>query len=207
MGHQSQTTTPRHLKAKHQYREQWLNEAMPMVRTHFADAGYTVPDHVRISTGWPSKQATGQKQRIGEAWHTECSGDGVHEVIISLSLDDPVKILGVLIHEVVHVTVGVEHGHKKPFADCAKAVGLTKPWTATGETEELQQKLQKWAKKLGQYPGAKVDTGPQQKKQPTRLQKLECADCGCVIRVTTKWIEEYGAFDCPCGDKLLPPDE
>lgn len=207
MGHKSQTTTPRHLKAKHQYREQWLNEAMPLVRTLFEDAGYVVPDHVRISTGWPSQQATGQKPRIGEAWHNKCSGDGVHEVIISLSLDDPVKILGVLIHEVAHVTVGVEHGHRKPFADCAKAVGLTKPWTATGETEELQQKLRQWAKKLGQYPGAKIDPGPQQKKQSTRLKKLECQDCGCVIRVTTKWIEEYGAFDCPCGGHLLPPDE
>ena len=197
---------PRHLKAKHQYKEAWLNEAMAYVRELFAEAGYPVPEHVRVSTGWPSKNAQGKKRRIGEAWHHKCSGDGVHEVIISLYLDDPVKVLGVLIHEVVHVTVGVEHGHKKPFADCAKAVGLVKPWTATGESEWLTEKLEQWAKELGQYPHAKLDGGPQQTKQSTRLLKLQCRECDCVIRVSNKWVEEYGAFDCPCGGVLAPSD-
>lgn len=193
---------PRHLKAKHKHKETWLNEAMAFVREHFTDQGYTVPEHVRISTGWPSKGAVAaKKRRIGEAWSNTCSGDDVHEVIISLYLDDPIKVLGVLIHEIVHVTVGVENGHKKPFSDCAGAVGLVKPWTATSESEDLQATLAKWAKKLGQYPHAKLD-GLQSKKQSTRLIGLTCGDCGCKVRITRKWIEEYPEFPCPCGGVL-----
>jgi len=190
---------PRHLKAKHKWKEQWLNEAMVFVREHFKAAGYEVPEHVRISTGWPSKGAVAsKKRRIGEAWSNTCSGDDVHEIIISLYLDDPIKVLGVLVHEVAHVTVGVENGHKKPFADCASAVGLVKPWTATSESKELVQELNGWAKRLGQYPHAKLD-GLQTKKQSTRLIGLTCPECGCKIRSTQKWLDEYAEFECPCG--------
>jgi hypothetical protein len=199
-----QPAPPKHLAAKHQHKEVWLAEAMKFVRAHFEEAGYQVPEHVRVSTGWPSRGGLSKKKRtIGQAWHNSCSGDGVHEVIVSLWLDDPLKVLGVLIHEVVHVTVGVEHGHKKPFADCAKAVGLTKPWTATGESNELIEKLEQWTKKLGQYPHAKLDGGEKEKKG-SRLLKCECPSCGCKIRVTATWIDEYGEFPCPCGDTLYP---
>ena len=193
---------PRHLRSKYKWKEQWLNEAMHFVRQHFEEAGYEVPNYVRVSTGWPSRQAFGKKRRIGEAWHNECSADGVHEIIISLYLDDPVKILGVLIHEVAHITVGVQHGHKKPFSDCAKAVGLTKPWSATGESEELTATMKRWCKRLGQYPHAKLDGDGGHKKQSTRLLKLECG-CGCKVRVTQTWIDEYGdGWPCPCGGLL-----
>ena len=196
---------PRHLAAEHKHKEVWLAEAMKLVRKHFEDAGFEVPEHVRVSTGWPHKQGISQKKRrIGEAWSHTCSGDGVHEVIISLWLDDPVKVLGVLIHEVVHVTVGVEHGHRKPFADCAKAVGLTKPWTATGESPELVEKLEGWAKKLGDYPHARLDQKPTEKKG-SRLIKMECGDCGCKIRTTATWLDEYDGFTwpCPCGGEFV----
>ena len=201
---QAKTGPPRHLKAKHCYKEQWLAEAVKLARDLFTECGYEVPEHVRISTGWPSRQAMSKKRRIGEAWHYGCSGDGVHEVIISLYLDDPVKVLGVLIHELVHVTVGVQHGHRKPFADCAKAVGLTKPWTATGESDWLRARLEKWAKQLGQYPHAKLDGSKgEQKKQTTRMLKLECEECGCVVRTSAKWIDEHGEdWPCPCGGTL-----
>lgn len=196
--------TPKHVRAKFKHKEVWLNEALDQfIRPHFKEAGYTAPKHVRISTGWPSRGAFGKKsRRIGEAWTNKCSDDGAHEIIISLYLDDPIKVLGVLIHEVVHVTVGVEHGHKKPFVDCMKAVGLCGKPTATDETPELMATIKGWLKTLGQYPHAKLD-GKNQKKQSTRLLKLECRGCGCKVRVTQKWIEEYGSkWPCPCGFEL-----
>lgn len=195
-------TTAHDLPVKHKLREVWLDKAMVKVRAHFKDAGYTVPDNVRIGVGWPSKSAMGTKtRRIGEAWSNSCSKDGSHEIIISLYLDDPIKVLGVLIHEVIHVTVGVEHGHKKPFTDCMKQVGLDGKPTATGETEELVAKLKRWLDVLGAYPHAQLD-GRNAKKQSTRLLKLECG-CGLKIRTTQKWIDEYGTeWPCPCGGKL-----
>lgn len=195
---------PRHLRAKHKHKEVWLGEALDQfVRPHFEAAGYKVPEHVRISTGWPSRGGLATKQRtIGQAWTVDSSDDGVHETIISLYLDDPIKVLGVLIHEVVHHVVGVEQGHGKAFADCMKAVGLCGKPTATEESEELVCELKKWIKTLGQYPHAKLD-GNNQKKQSTRLLKLECAACGCKVRATAKWIDEYGpSWPCPCGETL-----
>lgn len=195
-------TPPRHLKAKHRHREVWLDQAMHFVRRHFAANDYTVPEHVRVGVGWPSRGALSEKKRtIGQAWTNECSADNVHEIIISLWLDDPIKVLGVLIHEVIHVTVGVEHGHKKPFTDCMKEVGLCGKATATEETPELVEQLKVWVKELGQYPHAKLDGLKKEKKQSTRLLKMECGACGCVIRTTQKWVDEHGdGWDCPCQE-------
>lgn len=195
---------PRHETAKTPYKEEWLDKALNrFVRKHFANVGYTVPDQVRVSTGWPSRGALAKKKRtIGQAWSNSCSADNTHEIIISIYLDDPIKILGVLVHEVIHVTVGVDAGHGKSFTDCMKLVGLTGKPTATGESEELVETLRGWVEKLGPYPHAKLD-GSGQKKQSTRLLKMEC-QCGCKIRVTQKWVEEYGTeWPCPCGSELI----
>lgn len=194
---------PRHVRAKHQLREVWLHEAMTFVRQHFKDAGYDVPEHVRVGTGWPSRGGLAKKKRtIGQAWSNKCSGDGTHEIIISVYLDDPIRVLGVLIHEVIHVTVGVEHGHKKPFTDCMKAVGLDGKPTATTESAELVERMKPWADALGPYPHAKLD-GLVKDTQGTRMLLMEC-DCGLKIRTTQKWIDTYGPrWGCPCGSDLV----
>lgn len=188
---------------KHRLREVWLDKAMAKVRKHFKAAGYTVPDNVRIGVGWPSKSGLGvKKRRIGEAWANECSKDEAHEIIISIWLEDPIKVLGVLIHEVIHVTVGVDKGHRKPFVDCMHAVGLCGKPTETGETEELVAELTRWLDVLGAYPHAQLD-GRSQKKQSTRMLKLACDDCGATVRTSAKWIDEHGTeWPCPCGGRL-----
>lgn len=196
----------RDLDAKHKLREVWLDRAMVKVRRHFKARGYEVPDNVRVGAGWPSRGGLGKAKRtIGEAWNNECSADGSHEIIISVYLEDPVKVLGVLIHETIHVTVGVDKGHRKPFVDCMNAVGLCGKPTATDETEELIAELRTWLTSLGAYPHARLD-GHKVKKQNTRLLKLECA-CGLKIRSTQKWLDAYGhEWPCPCGGTLACND-
>jgi len=188
------------------YREEWLNQAMDLARDLFAQAGYSVPPNVRVTCGWPSKMALGEaKRRIGECWASTSSGDGTFEILISPFLDDGLKVLGVLIHEMVHATVGLEAKHGKPFKDCATAVGLTGKMTATEESEELQM----WCaaaieNKLGRYPHSKLDGMTNGKKKAgTRMLKLECPDCQCITRTTQKWLDEYGTeWPCPCGGRL-----
>ena len=188
-------------KRIYKHREQWLAEALALVREHFTEAGYTVPDAVRVGVGWPSKQAFGKTRRIGEAWSNECSADKTHEIIISIYLSDPIKILGVLIHEVIHVTVGVDKGHRRPFTKAMKAVGLCGKPTATGETPELVETLKQWVEVLGVYPHAQLD-GKTRKKDTTRMLKLECV-CGLKIRTTQKWMDTYSPpWPCPCGGTL-----
>lgn len=196
------TKPPRYTTAKHRFREVWLDKAMAKVRKHFKTAGYDVPEHVRVTTGWPSRGAFGKRQRVlGQAWSTTCSKDRVHEIIISLYLDDAVRVLDVLIHEVIHATIGVDQGHGKAFRDVMGKVGLTGKPTATTAGPELVKTLKAWVDVLGPYPHAQVD-GADRKKQTTRLLKLEC-DCGLKIRVAQKWIDEYSTtWDCPCGGQL-----
>jgi hypothetical protein len=106
----------------------------------------------------------------------------------------------------VHTVVGVQHQHKKPFIDCAKAVGLVKPWTATTPNDELAETLDQWQRALGVYPHSRLDSRAvekSRKKQSTRMIKVECEKCGFIMRTTTKWIDHYaGAFPCPCGETM-----
>lgn len=193
------SSKPRHLEAKHRLREVWLDEAMGFVRRHFEAVGYDVPEYVRCGVGWPSKSAFGKARRIGEAWSNACSADQSHEIIISIYLDDPLKVLEVLIHETIHVTIGVEHGHRKPFKVAMGEVGLCGKATATEATPELQETLKAWVKELGPYPHARLD-GRNRKKQTTRMLGLTCPTCGCKIRTTQTWLDTYDEFPCPCGD-------
>ena len=66
-------------------REAWLTAGVNALRPHFKGAGadkpgkrgehgYTVPDNLRATCGWPSKGALARKnQRIGECWSDSAS--------------------------------------------------------------------------------------------------------------------------------------
>lgn len=175
-----------------------------LARHHFAEHGYTVPEKVRCTCGWPSRQALSNvKRRIGECWSESSSADGTIEIFISPVLSDSVRVLGVLVHEMVHAIVGAEAKHGRPFAECAEKVGLVKPWTATTESEALIETLESWVRDtLGPYPHAPMSHS-KTATQSTRMLKMECSDCGCIIRTTQKWLDAYGPeWPCPCGDKL-----
>ena len=43
-------------------------------------------------------------------------------------------------------------------------------------------------------------------KQTTRMLKVECPACGCIIRMTSKWLEEVGTPTCGCGTRMLTPE-
>jgi hypothetical protein len=47
-------------------RQQWLELVVEALRTKFAGAGYTVPQKIRISIGWPKRSAT--CGAIDECW-------------------------------------------------------------------------------------------------------------------------------------------
>ena len=116
-------------------RQQWLEAAVEALRTKFADAGYCVPEKVRVSIGWPKRAAS--CGAIGECWATEASSDAHNELFISPELTEAARILGVLGHEMAHATVGTAAGHKKPFKRCALAIGLQGPMRATTESPEF----------------------------------------------------------------------
>lgn len=187
-------------------REEWLNRLVELLRPTFSDNGKPLPKKIRVSCGWPSHGGRGGSKRvIGQAWSAECSSDGTHETFISPVLEDPSIVGATLVHELVHHAVGVKKGHKRPFRTLALAVGLEGKMTATVAGKDQKDRLETLCSKLGAYPHAALDpTAGPSKKQSTRMLKVECQrkECGCILRMTKKWIEEVGTPRCACGGTM-----
>lgn len=194
-------------KFKYQTREQWLLAALTLMRPLFENRGYKVPE-VRVSCGWPSNRALSVKGRVlGQAWCKEASSDKVGQIFISPFLDKtagPQEVLAVLIHEQVHQVVGVKESHNKVFGKCARAVGLEGKLTSTVAGKDLMEVFTKWDKQLGPYPHSKLDSNKSPiKKQSTRLIKCQCTASEYCVRITRKWLEEYGAPISPVNNKPM----
>ena len=187
-------------------REAWLNALAGRLRARFVEVGAALPDAVRLSCGWPSKGATSSKnRRIGECWSQHCSADGTREVFISPTLADPVEVAGVVVHELVHAAGYMGHG--ADFAKVARALGLTGRMTATVPGDALVAELTALTAELGPYPHATLTPGENERKQTTRLLKVQCPDedCGYTVRVTAMWLE-IGFPSCPCGEVMARAD-
>jgi hypothetical protein len=177
-------------------RQQWLEAAVEALRMKFADAGYRVPEKVRISIGWPKRAAS--CGAIGECWAVEASSDSHYELFISPELTEAARILGVLGHEMAHATVGTAAGHRKPFKQCALAIGLQGPMRATTESPEFVAWAATLVNRIGPYPAGYLTDSP---KQGTRLRRCECPGCGYLARVSGKWLSLFGPPICP-SDKI-----
>ena len=187
-------------------REQWLLTLIEKLRPVFEDMGATLPTKIRASCSFPSKMALANKnKRIGEAWSDKNSEDQTFEVFISPLLKDPIEVGGVVVHELVHVAVGLECGHRGAFKQLAKKVGLEGKMTATTVGDELKSKLQVLTDEIGEYPHARLVASNRPKTQTTRMRLIRCPDCGYQARTTVKWLE-VGIPTCPCGTEMEAVD-
>ena len=194
-------------------RETWLVKAVDALRPMFAELDLTDKDGqvidtalppVRISVGFPGGRSAAKV--IGQCWSPAAATDEVAQLFVSPVLDDAVRVMDVLAHELIHAIDRCESGHKGKFAKIAKAFGLTGKMTATvvEEGSELKARLNAIINEIGPYPHAALSlggatSGP--KKQATRMIKLECPVDGYTVRTTQKWIE-LGTPTCPCGEHL-----
>jgi hypothetical protein len=192
---------------KFQTREEWLVAGVEALRPIFAQEGAEIPA-VKVSVGWPGGR--GRKNSvIGQCWHPSAAKDEAAHIFVSPVLDDAVRVLDVLAHELVHAVDRNESGHKGNFARLAKAIGLEGKMTATVAGEGLKDCLTRIVEEdLGEYPhGALVNPGDGAdgpKKQGTRMLKVECAEgSGYVVRMTRKWIDEVGCPVCPCHGETM----
>jgi hypothetical protein len=182
-------------------REEWLINCVNALRPWFQENGFTIPENVRVTCGWPHKGGLGVKRRtLGECWPKQASADKTYEMFISPSMggDTALNVAQVVAHEAVHATVGLECGHKGNFRKCAKAIGLEGKMTATVAGE----KFVGWfnGAKLPPYPHAKLDM-TMRKKQSTRMLKVVCPACreegtDYIVRMSKKAFE-IGAPLCP----------
>lgn len=177
----------------------------------FSVANIVVPQ-TAISVGFPYRARGKGNNAIGQCWHKKVANDKMPHVFVSPVLEDTQRVVGVLAHELVHAAIGTELGHGKEFERVALAIGLTGKMTATVETDQFKQWVSdKIIPSIGPYPHGALNIGAPgtaddpklgptgAPKQTTRLLKLECPSCGCVIRITKRWLD-LGAPKCACPD-------
>jgi hypothetical protein len=183
-------------------RQQWLEQAVEALRAKFAGAGYTIPEKIRVSIGWPKRAAS--CGAIGECWSTDASSDQHAELFISPQLADGVRVVDVLAHELDHVTVSTGAGHGPAFKRCALAIGLQGPMRATTPGPEFITWAKTLFKRIGPYPSDFLTDTP---KQGARLLKCEWNKCGYLVRITRKWIVLAGPPICPTDGIHMTEEE
>ena len=185
----------------HATRETYLQAATTHLAPLFAAQGFPLPP-VRASVGIPAGGSGGKLKRIGECWDKRASGDNTTEIFICPSQSEPVQVLAILLHELVHAAVGLECGHKGPFKRVALALGLEGKMTETTPSPELAADLATLADTLGDYPHAALNTALSgRKKQGTRMIKLTCDDCGWSCRTAQKNVDA-GLPTCHCRGEI-----
>lgn len=179
---------------KFKTREEWLTFVSNQLRPHFVRVKAPIPVAVRFALGFTG--AGYRSKAIGECWDTKSSGDRHAEIFIKPDQDDPVKVGGILAHELVHAAVGVKEGHKGRFRSTCKALGFEGPMRSTLPGKVMQREVMDPILKLaGVLPHKKMSFKSGKKKQGTRLLKAECATCGYTVRITAKWLQ-LGAPYC-----------
>ena len=182
-------------------REEWLTAMARNIEPHFIRAGFPMGKY-RATCGFPSRGARAQRRRtIGQCYSSTCSSDEHSEIFIHPQVADSLRAAGVLVHEMIHAAVGTECGHRGAFVRLANLLGMTGKPTECMPGELLNDTLTEIIALVGAYPHSTLTVTPQT-RQTTRMLRVKCGDCGCVVRMTRKWLDESGAPTCGCGGEM-----
>ena len=182
-----------------QLREYWLEQSVVFLNDILTAHDLPLPT-VRVSCSWPvagGLRASGQV--IGQCFSPKVAKDGKAHIFISPLIAESVEVLGILLHEMLHASIGTQHGHRKPFSQAARAVGLDGPPTATVVGDALRPVLQDFVDRVGIYPHAPV--------RPTRKQKvgsrLRLYECSCEKPVKVRVAQDSFSARCLVCDELF----
>lgn len=185
---------------EHSMREAWLVEAVDKLRPLLRQAGAVVPDKILISVGFAFKRAATTSANC----YTTQAGGGVNHIFVAPTTVAEVEVLSYLTHELIHASDDNASGHNGHFKKVHTVIGFTGKATGSQMGPELQAQLEEIASELGPYPHKKLNPGgsSHHKKQSTRMLKLSCARCKCIIRTSSKWADTYeDDWRCPCGGR------
>lgn len=188
----------------HKTREGWLLDAVERLDEKvFKPLGHEVPKKIQVSCGFPK----GHARAIGQCWDPTVTPDGTTHMFICPTLTDPLRVLDVLTHEMVHAVVGCECGHKGPFKTLARKIGLEGKLTATVVTPKspLMATLVDIQQTLGEYPhsGMRKPSG-RGKKSGGWVRYRSVNIDGYTVVVSPKNVDNYGPPRDPEGDEMEP---
>lgn len=189
-------------KRNHTTREAWLNGAIAIInKEFFKGRGYTLP-RVRVSCGFPRSNG----KAIGQCWDPKVSMDKTHEIFICPTQAEPVKVLSIMLHELIHAAVGIEAGHKGMFRKLAKEFGLVGKMTATfaEEGSELYNQLAIFSGRLGDYPhAAMVKTTKPTGGAKHWLRFTSPTEDAYRIVMRPDVVQEFGVPQDPWGNEMV----
>lgn len=186
-------------------RESWLTLAVHHLRPLFSTVRIDLPraDLIRVSCGWPSAGGAKRENPVcGECWPGEACIDGSRQLFISPRIEEPFKVLHVLLHELIHAAIDdPDVGHRGIFKKYATRLGLTGKMTSTEPGPELSEKLQAILAELPEYPHAPISPKWKEKKQGCRQIKAQCdnAVCNYIIRLSRLHAKKGLPPACICG--------
>lgn len=205
-------------------REGWFHRATDAFRPRFVEVGYPLPDTIHISSGFSYGARAENGTILGTTWKRCKSADGNNHVFISPEDSDTARILETLLHELIHVALDCEDGHRKRFAEIATRLGFEGPMTETPAGMALALELITMAEALGEFPhsalnprpvrvpvdanvpdGATITINPTSgpKPQRNRRHKCECPTCGYNVLISTKWLTEAAPPCGICGKRMI----
>lgn len=189
-------------KIKHKTREGWLVAGVSKLDgKFFAHNGYDLPKKWQVSCGFPRASA----KAIGQCWDPEVSADGTTQMFVCPSLANPVEVLAILLHEMIHASVGVKVGHKGVFRKLVKEFGLAGKMTATfaEEGSDLEQTLKVLAEGLGAYPHAAMKRKRKStSSRPTWVVYVSPDDEDYKLSASPVVVESYGPPKDPWGNEM-----
>src|SRR5690348_15896251 len=134
------------------YREAWLQAAASFLCDHIAAQGFPRVV-VRVCCGWPVRGGVARRRAvIGQCFPPSLCTDGTPQIFISPRLAESVDVLGTLLHELLHASVGCQFGHRKEFSQAAQKVGLAGPPTVMVVGDVLRPLLPSYIERVGPYP-------------------------------------------------------
>ena len=183
-------------------RENWLNSASEYLHPWVERCEHASPFmEPCLSVGFP-RGSRGRGHTLGQCWDKSLSGDKErYHIFVNPDQTDEIEVLRILLHELIHASVGIECGHRNEFRKVALELGFQSPMTSTPASDILKSQLKVIATSLGPYPHPGLVYN-ERKKPGSRLIKVSCPHCGCIVRMTNKWINEVGTPTCGCGEPM-----
>lgn len=177
-------------------REEWLMAAVDLLRPWLAEHDADVPP-VRAAAGFP--QLSLERGVRGEYWPPESTNDGVGQIFVAPTMSNPVLVLEVLLHEMIHAATWPS-GHRGEFTRVATAVGFEGRMTIGTTGEALNARMRHLVlDQLGTYPHSVVRPWRVRRTAPTWRTEAQCArGSGYAVRLTRKAADKFGMPDCPC---------
>ena len=176
-------------------REEWLRRFVRRARPVFEADGLTIPERLFVGVGLLDRRA------VGRTYSDKLSSVGAVEITVEQTRDSTVEVAGTLVHELIHAS-GI-HGHRRDFAKAGRQLGLCgKP-----RSMRFDQALPEWAETIvemiGPYPPGTLQHPPREKRQTTRMLKVECQACGMIWRASRSALDGK-RLACPDADCAAP---